>query len=157
MPNIDRQYDFSYLEDLPNDKLEKYHEFLNNGDTKSLKDFTPEEIVLIHMNLVFEHNTSKLYALTYDGGKLPPFEQFNTEYNQYLSADFIQDYLMFRYYDSISVNLKESTQDLKIVQLEIIFGSNTYGITFALKQENGIWKIDVYHLVEVLKRGHSKE
>lgn len=97
IPNIDRRYDFTYLEDLPDDKLEKYHMFLNNGDTNSLRDFTPEEIVLIHMNLVFEHNTSKLFALTYDGGQLPPFEQFNTEYNQYLSHNFIGDYLKYRY------------------------------------------------------------
>lgn len=30
-------------------------------------------------------------------------------------------------------------------------------MTFALKQEDGIWKIDVYHLVEELKKRNSDE
>lgn len=157
IPNIDRHYDFTYLEDLSDDKLEKYHMFLNNGDTNNLRDFTPEEMVLIYENLVFEHNTDKLYALTYDGGQLPPFEQFNSEYDQYLSNRFMQDYSMYRYYDSISIDQKASTDDVKIVRLDIKFGKTAFGRTSALKQEAEIWKIDVYHLVEDLKRDLSNE
>ena len=148
---IDRNYEFTYLEDLPEDKLEKYHVFLNNGDTNNLRDFTPEEMVLIYENLVFEHNTDKLYALTYDGGQLPPFEQFNSEYDQYLSSRFKQEYLMYRYYDSISIDQKASTDDIKVVRLDIKFGNTSFGRTSALKHENEIWKLDVYHLVEELK------
>lgn len=151
IPNIDREYDFTYLEDLPDDKLEKYHVFLNNGDTNSLRDFTPEEMVLIYENLVLEHDTDKLYALTYDGGQLPPFEQFNNEYNQYLSAYFMEDYLKYRYYDLIAIDQQASTEDVKIVRLDIKFRNNTFGRTSALKQENEIWKLDVYHLVKELK------
>lgn len=148
---IDRDYDFTYLEELPSDKLEKYQEFFINGGTSSLTDFTPEEMVLIHMNLIFEHNISKLYAITYDGGQLPPLKQFIDEYDQYLSYDFMNDYLNYRFYDSILINQETSSENIKIVQMDIIFGSSRYRKTFALVKENDIWNLDYYHLITDLK------
>ncbi|MFJ7736627.1 hypothetical protein ACIQ2D_09805 [Lysinibacillus sp. NPDC097287] len=148
---IDRDYDFTYLEDLPSDKLEKYQEFLENEKTSSLIGFTPEEIVLIHMNLVFEHNIGKLYAIIYDGGQLPPLEQFKNEYDQYLSHDFMDDYLIYRFYDSITIHQETSTENITIVQMDNRIGSSKYVKAFALVKENDIWKIDVYPLIEDLK------
>lgn len=148
---IDREFDFTYLEELPSDKLEKYEEFLENGKTSSLIGFTPEEMVLIHMNLIFEHNISKLYAITYDNGQLPTFEQFNNEYEQYLSHDFMKDYLLYRFYDSISIQQETSNGNLTIVQIDTTLGSSKYVKTFALVKENDIWKTDYYHLIKNLK------
>ncbi|MFJ7954059.1 hypothetical protein ACIQZG_21385 [Lysinibacillus sp. NPDC096418] len=145
---IDREFDFTYLEELPSDKLEKYEEFLENGKTSSLINFTPEEMGLIHMNLIFEHNISKLYAITYDNGQLPTFEQFNNEYEQYLSHDFMKDYLQYRFYDSISIQRETSNGNLTIVQIDTRLGSSKYVKTFALVKENDIWKTDYYHLIK---------
>ena len=148
---VDRDYDFTYLEDLPSDKLEKYQEFLVKEETSSLIGFTPEEMVLIHFNLVFEHNISKLYTIIYDGGQLPPLEQFIDEYDQYLSHDFMDDYLIYRFYDSISIQQETSTENITIVQMDNTIGSSKYVKTYALVKENDIWKMDVYHLIEDLK------
>ncbi|BAU28800.1 hypothetical protein DFP93_13139 [Aneurinibacillus soli] len=52
--HIDNKCDFTYLEGLPEDKLKKYNLFLKDGNTDHLTDFTPEQIVLLYMNLVLE-------------------------------------------------------------------------------------------------------
>ncbi|WP_419393968.1 hypothetical protein [Cytobacillus praedii] len=139
-PINDSNYEFTYLEELPSEKLKMYKEFLRNGSISSLSDFTPEEMVLIFMNLVFEDNLEKLYIITYDNGHLPPVEDFIEEYR---SSDWEQTYLMYRFYDSISIN-GQSTKDTKIIQLEIVFGSKKYIRTFPMMQEDGIWKIAIY-------------
>ncbi|TQR15602.1 hypothetical protein [Psychrobacillus soli] len=143
-PIIDRQYDFTYLEELPSDKLDSYNDYLLNGSINSLSDFTPEEMILIYMNLILEHKIDRLYALTYNGGQLPSVELFNDEYMKYLSSNLEEAYLMYRFYDAISINEQSSTEDVIIVQLEIIFGSKRYIKTYPLKQEDGIWKVAIY-------------
>ena len=96
------------------------------------------------MNLIFEHNIDKLYAITYNGGQLPSVELFIDEYMEQLSSNLEEDYLMYRFYDEILMNEETSTEDVSIVQLEIIFGSKKYIKTFPLKQEDGIWKVAIY-------------
>jgi hypothetical protein len=151
-PTIDRHYEFTYLEDLSKDKLELYNQFMSNGDIRILQDFTPEEIVLIYLNLVYEYEIGRLYSLTYDGGKLPSSEIFIDEYYEYLSSELENDYLVYRYYDSITVDTENSTKNMTVTKIEIIFGKTIYGKTFVLKQENNIWKVDLYHVIEELKK-----
>ena len=81
--------------------------------------------MLIMMNLIFEHNFDKLYVITYNNNELPDKETFIAEYIDYLLDEDIQNYLMYRYYDSISLNKDSSTESIAIVQLEIIFEART--------------------------------
>lgn len=151
LPTIDKHYDFTYLEKLPEEKRALYADFLKKGNSNSLKTFTPEEIVLIMMNLIFEHNFDKLYAITYNNNELPDKKTFIAEYIDYLLDEDIQNYLMYRYYDSISLNKDSSTESIAIVQLEIIFGSSHYGKTYALLREDGMWKVDLYNTIKEKK------
>ncbi|MFF2176405.1 hypothetical protein ACFVT8_08100 [Lysinibacillus sp. NPDC058147] len=150
-PTIDKHYDFTYLEKLSEEKRVVYEDFLNKGNINSLKTFSPEEMVLIMMNLVFEHNFDKLYTITYNNNELPDKETFIAEYIDYLLDEDIQNYLMYRYYDSISLNKDSSTESIAIVQLEIIFGKSHYGKTYSLLKEDAIWKVDLYNYIKEKK------
>lgn len=150
-PVIDRDYDFTYLEELTEEKRTLYDEFLRKGNINSLKTFTPEEMVLIMMNLIFENNFDKLYTITYNNNELPDKETFIAEYIDYLLDEQIQDYLMYRYYDNISLNKDSSTESIAIVKIEIIFGSSHYLKTFALLKEDGMWKVDLYNYMKEKK------
>ncbi|MCL1694790.1 hypothetical protein MOK21_02975 [Lysinibacillus sp. BPa_S21] len=155
-PVIDRDYDFTYLEELGEEKRNLYDEFLSNGKMNSLKTFTPEEMVLIMMNLIFENNFDKLYAITYNNDELPDKQTFISEYINYLFDEQIQDYLMYRYYDHISLDKETSTESIAIVQLDIIFGSSHYRKLFSLLKEDGMWKVDLYNYMKE-KKAKSEE
>ncbi|MFC9540052.1 hypothetical protein ACFTQ7_09245 [Lysinibacillus sp. NPDC056959] len=155
-PIIDRDYDFTYLEELPEEKRVLYDEFLSNGNMNSIKTFTPEEMVLIMMNLIFENKFDKLYAITYNNNELPDKETFIAEYIDYLLDEDKQNYLMYRYYDSISLDKETSTESIAVVQLDIIFGSSHYLKVFSLLKEDDIWKVDIYNYVKE-KKAKSEE
>lgn len=148
---LNSKYEFTYLEELPMEKLEKYNLFLKDGETYHLRDFTPEEIVLIFTNLVMKHEVDKIYSLTYNNGQLPSIDIFRNEYDLYLSHYLEEDYLKYRFYDSISVNEETKKEDMVVVQMEIIYGNSTWIKTHALKKDGNVWKMDLYHLVEKLK------
>lgn len=147
---VDNKYEFTYLEKLPVDKIEKYNLFLEDGSTNHLTDFTPDQIVLIYMNLVLKHEVRKIYALTYNNGQLPSLDTFSNEYERYLHNDLDEDYLMYRFYDSIGIETK--TKDVQVVKLEISYGSTIRGITYALLKEDNVWKMDLYHLIKKAKK-----
>ncbi len=65
-----------------------------------------------------------------------------------------KDYLIYRYYDSISVSEENSTKDVKLVQLKINFGNAEYVVIYPLKWEDEIWKVDVE---TILKAEESKK
>ncbi|MFB7157286.1 MULTISPECIES: hypothetical protein [unclassified Lysinibacillus] len=155
-PVIDRDYDFTYLEEFTEEKRALYEEFLSNGNMNSLKTFTPEEMVLIMMNLIFENNFDKLYAITYNNNELPDKQTFISEYIDFLFDEDIQNYLMYRYYDNISLNKDSSTESIAIVQLEIIFGSSHYLKNYALLKEDDMWKVDIYNYMKE-KKAKSEE
>lgn len=154
---MNKEYEFTYLEDLPMDKLDQYNHFLEDGKANHLIDFTPEQIVLIYMNLVLREEVDKIYVLTANHGQLPTFDIFKDEYYQYLSSDLHEDYLKYRFYDSIAV-VDETKLDegIVVVKMEIIYGSVSQGITYALMKENNIWRMDLYHLIEKAKKEADK-
>ncbi|BAU28017.1 hypothetical protein DFP93_10192 [Aneurinibacillus soli] len=145
--SIGREHDFTYLEQLPNDKVEKYNQFLKDGDVTHLTDFTPEQIVLIYMNLVLRQDVDKIYLLTYDNGQLPSLATFENKYDQYLSQHLTDNYLKYRFYDSISVDEKTRKKEDVAVQIKIIYGSITEVMIYGLKKEKNVWEMDLYHLV----------
>lgn len=103
------------------------------------------------MNLVLEHEVDKIYGLIYDDGNLPSQDVFIEEYNEYLSPYLLQEYLKFRYYDSVSVDEDTREEDELAVQVKIMFGSNTEILIYGLKKDQNIWKMGLYHLVEAKK------
>jgi hypothetical protein len=145
-----RKSEFTYLEEISDKKLEKYDQFLKDGSVQHLKEFTPEEIVLIYMNLVFEHNVDRIHTLIYDNGQLPSIDQFKIEYGGKLSNSIEQDYLKFRFYDSIEVVEETRNTDDLSVQLKIVFGNTTHIVAYGLKKQEDVWKMDVYPWYEKL-------
>lgn len=139
---------FTYLEDLSEEKRSAYDEFLESGSLTHLIGFTPEEMVLIHMNLVMNQEFDKIYKITYNGGQIDSSTTFVQEYIETVISRFEQDFLMYRHYDSISTIDDENNENLKVVNMQITLGSSTYGKTFAMLKEDGIWKMDYYHLIK---------
>jgi hypothetical protein len=146
-----KKSEFTYLEEISDKKLEKYDLFLKDGFIHHLTEFTPEEIVLIYMNLVFEHNVERLHTLIYDNGQLPPVDPFRDEYDGKISNSLEQDYLKFRFYDSIEVVEETKKADDLSVQLKIVFGKTTHIVAYGLKKQDDVWKMDVYPWYEKLK------
>jgi hypothetical protein len=152
-----KKSEFTYLEELADDKIEKYNQFLEDGYLHHLTEFKPEEIVLVFMNLVFNHHVERIYALTYNNGQLPTPEIFKDEYSRYLANLLEQDYLRFRFYDSINVAEGTSRKEDITVQLNIQFGTITHILAYGLKKEENIWKMDIYPWLEKLKSERDSE
>ncbi len=132
--------EFSYVADLSFEKREAYQAFLNDGEIRHLQTFSPEEMLLIMFDLVEEPRMDALYAITYSNDAFPTKELFKQYYTDSLAGDLLVTYFMYRFYDRIAVN-ESSTPDLQVVQLEISVGSQRYIKTYALQQQEGIWKI----------------
>jgi len=132
--------DFSYVEDLPLAKKEAYRDFLIDGNIIHLKSFSPEEMLLIMLDVVIETRMDALYAITYSNNDYPTIELFEQHYMNSLEGTLLETYFMYRFYDRIGMN-EASTPDLKIVQIEIAGGSRRYSKTFALHMQEEIWKI----------------
>ena len=154
-PSIDNKYEFTYLEALPVDKLEKYNLFLKDGNTNHLIDFMPKQIVLICMNLVLKHDVDKIYALTYNNGQLPSLDIFTIEYDKYLSPHLEEDYLKYRFYDSITVDEETRKPEELTVLIKISYGNTTQSVAYGLKKDGDVWKMGLYHLVEDAKKGNK--
>jgi hypothetical protein len=150
---IDSNNEFTYLEDLTMDKLDKFNLFLEDGNINHLTDFTPEQTVLIFMNLILNNKEDRIYSLTYDNNHLPSRDTFTNEYREYLSHKLDEDYLKYRFYDSIEVNEETRKKEELVVQITIIFGTKTHIVAYGLKREENVWKIDLYHSIEELKKG----
>lgn len=156
--DIENKYEFTYLEDLQEEKLEKYGQFLNDGNTNHLIDFTPEQIVLIYMNLVMNDNFDRIYALTYDEGQLPSLDVFKDEYTMFLSNGLKDNYLQYRFYDSIKIDENSKIEDdIATVVITIGFGSTRQSVAYGLKKEENIWKMGLYHLIEDSKKDGTLE
>lgn len=132
--------EFSYVADLSLEKREAYQAFLNDGEIRHLQTFSPEEMLLIMFDLVEEPRMDALYAITYSNDAFPTKELFKQYYTDSLAGDLLVTYFMYRFYDRIAIN-ESSTPDLQVVQLEISVGSQRYIKTYALQQQEGIWKI----------------
>ncbi|OCX64173.1 hypothetical protein BFM98_11555 [Lysinibacillus sp. AR18-8] len=132
--------EFSYVADLSLEKREAYQAFLNDGEIRHLQTFSPEEMLLIMFDLVEEPRMDALYAITYSNDAFPTKELFEQYYTDSLAGDLLVTYFMYRFYDRIVIN-ESSTPDLQVVQLEISVGSQRYIKTYALQQQEGIWKV----------------
>lgn len=132
--------EFSYVADLSLEKREAYQAFLNDGEIRHLQTFSPEEMLLIMFDLVEEPRMDALYAITYSNDAFPTKELFEQYYTDSLAGDLLVTYFMYRFFDRIVIN-ESSTPDLQVVQLKISVGSQRYIKTYALQQQEGIWKV----------------
>ncbi|OAB34893.1 hypothetical protein PMSD_14135 [Paenibacillus macquariensis subsp. defensor] len=147
---------FSYLDQLPNEKVKAYKEFVSGKDIRHLQTFTPEEILLVYFHSVAEADEDVIYALTYDNGVLPDLDTFIVEYRENLDKPETEHALEFRYYDSIKAH--EGTVKENEISMDITAGVGIFTATniYGLKKENNVWKMDIYHLMEPVKSKRKK-
>lgn len=132
----DDMIEFSYLNDLSEEQISSYNLFKKDKDISHLKHFSSENIVLVYLHSVAEHDLEGIYLLTYHGETTPDFFEFEKQYSKKRQLKDENFALTFRNYDSISS--KESK-----VNLKVSFGSISYSLFIGIKKEHGVWKVDM--------------
>ncbi|OAB40793.1 hypothetical protein [Paenibacillus glacialis] len=147
---------FSYLDQLPNERVKAYERFVSDKDVRYLQSFSPEEILLVYFHSVAGADEDVIYALTYDNGVLPDLEVFRKEYRENLARRETEYALEFRYYDSIKPY--EGTVKENEIGMAITVGVGSFTATnvYSLKKENNVWKMNIYHLMEPVKSKTKK-
>lgn len=140
----DSEEEFSYLTDLSEEELKSYKLFTKEYDTNYLKDFSPEQIVLIYIHSAVIDDIEAIYSLAYIDGDLHNFDTFKENYYHNLNISNSEMALDFRYYDSIKI--KQEDGNGSIVELTVNFGRFTASTLMELKKENDLWKIVLSHL-----------
>lgn len=136
---VDSEEQFSYLTDLSEEELKSYKQFTEEYDTKYLKGFSPENILLIYIHSAVIDDIEAIYALAYMEGESLEFDNFKDKYYTHLNISNMEIALDFRYYDSIQVKQEESNGLL--VELLVTYGRFTATTLMELKKENDIWKV----------------
>lgn len=131
--------EFSYLTDLSEKELKSYEQFTEEYDTKYLKGFSPEKIILIYVHSAVIDDIEAIYSLAYIEGESPDFDTFKEKYYKNLNISVSEIALDFRYYDSIKV--KQEDKNGILVELMVSYGSFTVSTLIELKKENDIWKV----------------
>lgn len=154
---VEEKKDFSYLQDLSDEKQKAYEQFAQSKNLSLLEDFKPEEILLIYLHSCDMLDTETVYTLTYNNSAFSTFEMFQEEYNTYLLSVMQQMVIDYRFYNSISANdpyikpIKPLEADQSFVVINGSYGLNSYSTIMMLKKEGGIWKVDSYDLIQHLK------
>ncbi|MFB9329441.1 hypothetical protein ACFFSY_26175 [Paenibacillus aurantiacus] len=149
---------FSYLEQLPTEKQAAYNRFKGSQDVALLTDFTPEEMVLAYLHTLSNGDPYVLYPLIYNGGYLSDLARFTEDYREYVSNDSSEIAMHYRYYDSIKVDELGSKPDYKAVAISVSVGIIHHTMVLGLREEDGIWKLDVYGFMkDQIKRGKEAE
>ncbi|MER2172628.1 MAG: hypothetical protein ABS938_18585 [Psychrobacillus psychrodurans] len=136
---VDSEEEFSYLTDLSEEELKSYEQFTNVYNTKYLKGFSPEKILLIYIHSAVIDDIEAIYSLAYMDDELPDFDTFKEKYYKNLNITNSEIALDFRYYDSI--NIKQEDSNGLLVELMVSYGNFTASTLMELKKENDIWKI----------------
>ncbi|WP_377929171.1 hypothetical protein [Bacillus salitolerans] len=143
---------FTYLDRLSGAKKQKFEQYLHNQDSKQLIGFTPEEMILVYLHLIASGNRYNLYDIVYDDGTLPNETDFVKDYDKYLSKQDSQMIMKYRYYDSINLSKENSTENYAVVLIKVSIGVHSESTALSLKTQDGIWKIELLHLIEMLKK-----
>ncbi|ASA20087.1 hypothetical protein B9T62_04325 [Paenibacillus donghaensis] len=129
-----------------------YKRFESSKDISYLREFTPEEMLLVYLQAVARGDADLIYLFTYNGGKLPAADTFRQQYYDELSNKELESSLKMRYYDSVTAQQDAATEAERTVVISASIGLYTSQIAYGLKQEQGIWKMDIYHLIEHAKQ-----
>ncbi|MFV8830383.1 hypothetical protein [Alkalihalobacterium sp. APHAB7] len=145
--NYDKE--FSYIMRFTEGELKAYERFFEDKDVQHLSDFSPEKIVLIYFHSVVIADVEAIYSLTYDDGTLPDLTTFRQKYySEGIHKKELETTLDFRYYDSIKVREDNKTENEVAVEMGVNFGLFYATEMLGLKKEDGIWKMDILHLLE---------
>ncbi|MFC4098899.1 hypothetical protein [Paenibacillus xanthanilyticus] len=139
---------FSYLEQLPPEKQEAYKAFEQSRDLDLLTNFTPEDMVVAYFHTISNGDPYVLYPLIYNGGYLSDPGRFTEEYFKYVSNHDSETAMHYRYYDSIKVDELNSSPDYKAVATTVSIGIQHHSMLLGLREEDGVWKLDVYGLMK---------
>ncbi|QHW33688.1 hypothetical protein GZH47_24745 [Paenibacillus rhizovicinus] len=148
---------FSYLEQLPLAKQEALISYIADKDLSHLYDFTPEEMVLAYLYGISIGDPDFIYTITYNGGKLPDPDEFRQDYFKYEMNDDAETALKYRFYDSIKVDDSTAKENNVTVLITVSVESFTHSLALGLQKEDRIWKLDVYHLMELNKNKTTNE
>ena len=154
--------EFSYIDGLPDERLNEYELFVNDNNTVHLKEFSPEQVVLVYMHSIVIGDINSIYAITYDDGKLPDLDAFKNEYRENMQNSNLDMVLNYRYYNTIETTDKSSgikiddlSETKKAVIMKVSIGSFTSMVLQVLQKENDIWKMDIYDLMKEVGKKNS--
>lgn len=148
---------FSYLDQLSPEKQIAFAEFKAERDLQYLYEFTPEEMVIVYLYCLSVGDPDLIYAITYNGGKLPDQDTFREEYFEYASSHDSEIAVHYRYYDSIKVDESTAKENELTVLVTTGVGSMTHSLTLGVKKEDNVWKLDIYHLIDHYKKQENAD
>lgn len=142
------QSDFSYLRDFTEDELTLYEVFLEEKDVQQLSNLSPEKIVLLYFHSVVIDDVESIYLLTYNDGTLPELSIFKDKYySDGLHTKDLETTLDFRDYNSLEIKDDNSNENEAVVEIGVSYGHFHSVEVRGLKQEDGIWKMDILPLL----------
>lgn len=143
---------FSYLEQLPAAKQEAIAKFKAERNLQFLYDFTPEDMVIVYLYCLSIGDPDLLYDIAYNGGELPDRDTFREEYYTYAGNHGSETAVHYRHYESIEVDPRTAEEDTLTVLVTTGVGTITASMALGLRQEDKVWKVDIYHWI-----AHHKE
>lgn len=143
---------FSYLEQLSPEKQIAFAEFKAERDLQRLYEFTPEDMVIAYLYCLSVGDPDLIYAITYNGGKLPDQDTFREEYFEYASNRDSETAVHYRHYDSIKVDKRTEKENEVTVIVTAGVGLMTHSLALGAKKEDNVWKLDIYHLIDHYKK-----
>lgn len=145
----DHNKEFSYLMSLTERELKAYDRFYEEKDVQQLATLSPETIVLLYFHSVVIDDVEALYSLTYNDGTLTDLSTFKQKYyTEGLHKQNLETTLDFRYYNTIKVREESQTENEVAVEIGVNFGLFHPTAILGLKKDDGIWKMDLLHLLE---------
>ncbi|CAM3122718.1 hypothetical protein PALU110988_02845 [Paenibacillus lupini] len=147
----DQAEKFSYLKQLSSDKQEGFTRFIGDRDLSELNQFTPEDMMLVYMYCISIGDPDLLYQITYNGGQLPDSNTFHDDYFKYAMTYDSETAMHYRYYDSIKVDESTAKENKVAVLITVSLETSAHSMALGLQKEDGVWKIDIYHLIQHYK------
>lgn len=138
---------FSYLEQLPLSKQEAFIRFKDERDYRELFDFSPEDMIAVYLHCIALGDPDLLYEIVYDGGALPDRDTFRKEYYTYAANYDAETAVHYRYYDTIATDASTANEHEATVLVTARVGIIADTLALGLRQEDRIWKPDIYHLI----------
>lgn len=152
----EKEKQFSYIDQLPNERLKAFELFVSDKNAHHLEGFSPEEVLLIYLHSASMADVESIYALTYNNGKLPDADTLRQEYNENLLHREQGVALEYRYYESIEAQEGMVKENEIAIGITASIGNFTATTVYGLKKENNVWKMDLYHLIEHFKSKTKK-
>ncbi|MGO4107398.1 hypothetical protein [Paenibacillus sp. YAF4_2] len=147
----DQAEKFSYLKQLSSDKQEAFTRFREDRDLSELIQFTPEDMMLVYMYSISIGDPDLLYQIVYNGGQLPDSNTFHDDYFKYAMTYDSETAMHYRYYDSIKIDESTAEENKVVVLITLSLENSTHSMALGLQKEDGVWKIDIYHLLQDYK------